>query len=92
MNPLAGWSLGTGIAAILPCCCWTVILPAASIALGAIALSQIKQNPNQGGRSMAIAGIVLGSISLLMGVIFWIMAILNPIDPNQLPHGFPFPR
>jgi hypothetical protein len=91
-NPLAAWSLGTGIAAILPCCCWTVVLPATSIALGAIALSQIKQNPNQAGRSMAVAGIVLGSLALLSGLIFWIVAILNPIDPSQFPRGFPFPR
>ena len=89
-NPCAAWSLGVGIAAILPCCCWTVVLPATSIALGAIALSQLKQNPHQGGRSMAIAGIVLGSVSLLLGVIMWIAAIVNPIDPSQFPHGFPF--
>jgi hypothetical protein len=67
-NPLAGWALGTGIAS-LPCC-FAPILSPVSIVLGAIALSQIKQNPNQGGRGMATAGIVLGCISLLMGLVF----------------------
>jgi hypothetical protein len=68
-NPLAGWALGTGIAS-LPCCCLVVLSPV-SIVLGVVALSQIKQNPNQGGRGMAVAGIVLGCISLLMSLVWW---------------------
>jgi hypothetical protein len=66
-NPLAGWALGTGIASLT--CCPFLILSPVSIVLGVIALSQIKQHPNQGGRGLAIAGIVLGCISLLMGIL-----------------------
>jgi hypothetical protein len=41
--------------------------------LGAVALSQINQNPKQTGRGLATAGIVLGCVSLLMGIGFWVL-------------------
>jgi hypothetical protein len=66
-NPLAGWALGTGIASLT--CCPLLIFSPISIVLGVMALSRIKQHPNQGGRGLAIAGIVLGCISLLMGIL-----------------------
>jgi hypothetical protein len=75
-NPLAGWALGTGIASLV--CCFLPILSLVSIVLGAIALAQIKQNPRQGGRPMAIAGIVLGCLSLLMAMICWGIYFLSP--------------
>jgi len=75
-NPLAGWALGTGIASLA--CCPFGILSLVSIVLGAIALSQIKQNPNQGGRALAIDAIVLGCLSLLMAVICWGIYLVSP--------------
>jgi hypothetical protein len=75
-NPLAGWALGTGIAS-LPCC-FMLILGPVSIVLGAMALSQINQNPKQGGRGLATAGIVLGCISLVIGILFWALYLLAP--------------
>lgn len=74
-NPLAGWALGTGIAS-LPCCMLAVLSPI-SIVLGVMALSQINQNPKQGGRAMATAGIVLGCISLLMSIVAWTLFIFT---------------
>jgi hypothetical protein len=74
-NPLAGWALGTGIASLA--CCPLGILSLAGIVLGAVALAQIKQNPKQGGRALAIGGIVLGCISLLLAVIFWGICFLR---------------
>jgi len=68
-NPLAAWALGTGIASLV--CCSFLILSLVSIVLGIVALSQLNRNPNQTGRGMAIAGIVLGCISLLMGIACW---------------------
>jgi hypothetical protein len=70
-NPLAAWALGTGIASVT--CCPLPILSPISIVLGAIALSQINQNPKQGGRGLATAGIVLGCISLVMGIVGWLL-------------------
>jgi hypothetical protein len=87
VNPLAGWALGTGIAS-LPCC-FMLILSPVSIVLGAMALSQIRHNPNQGGRGAATAGIVLGCISLFMAIVFWVIAVVFP-DSGQFQRGFPF--
>ncbi|HXR07421.1 MAG TPA: DUF4190 domain-containing protein [Candidatus Acidoferrum sp.] len=80
-NPLAGWALGTGIAS-LPCC-WLLILSPVSIVLGAMALSQINQNPKQGGRAMATAGIVLGCISLVMSIVAWTLYWLVGSTPTR---------
>ena len=74
-NPLAGWALGMGIAS-LPCCVMLILSPV-SIVLGAMALSQLNQNPKPGGRAMAAAGIVLGCISLVMGIAFWALFLFT---------------
>ena len=84
-NPLAAWSLGTGIASLA--CCPGFILSPISIALGAVALSQINRNPNQGGRGMAAAGIVLGCISMVMTIAFWAVFLLGHQSPFR--NGFP---
>ena len=96
-NPLAAWSLGTGIAS-LPCC-FAFVLSPLSIVLGAMALSQINRNPNQGGRGLAAAGIVLGCISLVMAIAFWAILFVRPRQPvtrwvypvNPVPRSFPSP-
>jgi hypothetical protein len=43
------------------------------LVFGLIALNQIKANPSQGGKGLAIAGIVIGSIGMFFGVI-WLFA------------------
>ncbi len=80
-NPLAGWALGTGIAS-LPCCALP-ILSVVSIVLGAMALSQINQNPKQEGRGLATAGIVLGCISLVMAIICWTLFFVTGVSPTR---------
>ena len=85
-NPLAAWSLGTGIASV-SCCCLPILSPV-SIVLGAMALSQINRNPKQGGRGLATAGIALGCVSLLLGILFWVLAALSP-DGGQFHNAFP---
>ena len=82
-NPLAAWALGTGIASVT--CCFLPILSPVSIVLGAIALSQINQNPKQGGRGLATAGIVLGCISLLMGIVAWVLYF--SVSATAINHG-----
>lgn len=70
-NGLAIASLICGILSIIFCfcCCWGIPFNILSIVFGIIALSQIKRQPSQTGRGMAIAGIVLGILSLLLGII-----------------------
>jgi hypothetical protein len=86
-NALAGWSLGTGIASLV--CCAMPVLSLVSIVLGAVALSQINQNPKQGGRALATGGIVLGCISLLMAAVCWGIYFLFPnANSGQFPSPF----
>jgi hypothetical protein len=64
-NTLAIISLVAGIL-----CCIPVISPLAAIITGALALSQIKASPiPQKGQGLAIAGIVLGSLGLLLNML-----------------------
>ncbi len=48
---------------------FTGITSIVAIILGAIALNQIKRDPSQEGRGMAIAGIILGSVVVVFGVL-----------------------
>ena len=78
-NAAGGWSLGLGIAAILLC-----IVPVLSqgIAIAAIITGAIGRKAVSEGRSnnggMALAGIIIGAISLLISlgaVILWLSSI-----------------
>jgi hypothetical protein len=73
-NQMAVWAMVTGILALL--CCQ--ILGPVSIILGCVALSQIKNNPPQEGSGFAIAGIVLGILSLILVVVCIIMFVSIP--------------
>jgi len=63
-NPLAVASLVTGILAIVPgCCCSLLGMPLAIMAavMGFVAMNQINQSQGtQGGKGLAIAGLVCG--------------------------------
>jgi hypothetical protein len=39
----------------------------------AISLNQFKKNPNQGGKGLAIAGLVIGILDVIGIVIYWIV-------------------
>jgi hypothetical protein len=75
-NLTAVWALIVGIMAIIPCC-WG-ICGIVSIVLGCVGLSQIKRNPQQGGTGMAIAGIVLGAVSLFIVIVWAIVRFAFP--------------
>ncbi|MGD1086572.1 MAG: DUF4190 domain-containing protein [Verrucomicrobiota bacterium] len=87
-NVMAGWALATGIFAFC-CCCLSFIVGPVSIVLGVMALSQIRQNPNQDGRGMAIAGIILGVFSLLLFVVAMLIYLLSPEMVTNLQNRFP---
>jgi len=80
-NQLAIWAMVTGILALL--CCQ--ILGPVGIVLGLVALSQIKKNPQQTGSGFAIAGIVLGILSLIVVLVCIVMFLSVPqAFPNFL--------
>jgi hypothetical protein len=82
---LAVVSLILGILSFL-CCSWFVVGLAAVIT-GFIARSKASNQPTLfGGSGLATAGIITGAISMLLGVIFWIlyfMGFLVGMIPNM---------
>ncbi len=47
-----------------------------AIVFGCISLSQLKQNPDQKGKGMAVAGLVLGIVFLILTIVLTILAVL----------------
>jgi len=87
-NPMALWAMITGIFSLL--CCQ--ILGPLPLVLGIVALSQIKHDPHQTGSGFAIAGIVLGVLSLvLMAVGILLMVSFPQCLPSfqNLANSFP---
>lgn len=67
------------------CCIFyvvAIILGPLAIAFGAIALRRIKANPMLGGRGMAIAGIVIGSIFLAIALVVILSAVVFVLVQN----------
>lgn len=84
-NGLAVASLICGCVGFLGTfCCLTVpfagsVVPLAGIVLGLVALSQLKANPGQEGKGMAIAGIVLSAVGMLISVGMTILVLAGGI-------------
>jgi hypothetical protein len=80
-----------GILSLPLCCCYGAsILPAiGGLITGFMAISQIKADPSFKGRGLAIAGIILSGAGILMGIAFWIFAIIGLAFPGmQSPQSF----
>jgi len=71
-------SMITSIAGVLLASCFGPVPGIAALVLGLVALSQIKKSPEKyGGKGMAIAGIVIGSLTIvfyILLIIAWILA------------------
>jgi hypothetical protein len=74
---MAVWAMVTGIVSLLCCCAWYLVAPVA-IVLGAVALSQLKNQPALTGRGCAIAGIVLGIVAILVWAALSLLCISSP--------------
>jgi hypothetical protein len=64
---LVGWICGIG--------------PILGLVFGFVALGQIKQT-GQGGRGMAIAGIVIGGVAIAVGLLLWILGAVLSTAPH----------
>ena len=83
-NSLATASLITSIVGALLSliCCIGGFLPVVGIVLGTVALNQIKRT-NQEGRGMAIAGIVIGAVTLaLLILLFTVLGAIGMSNDN----------
>lgn len=76
---LALASLLTGILGLFSCIvtplCW-VPLGLIAVVSGQGALGEIRADPRQSGRSLAVAGIILGAIQLVLFVLLLIFIVL----------------
>jgi hypothetical protein len=71
-NPMAVAALVMGIlsATVGLCCCYGIPFNVLAIIFGLVALAQIKANPVvEQGRGIAIAGLVLGTLSIALAVL-----------------------
>jgi hypothetical protein len=68
-----GLAIGGFITSLL--CCGPV-----GLILSIVGLSQIKKDPSQGGKGLAIAGIVIGAIGMVVGAIYYFVVIAIAID------------
>lgn len=59
---------GLAIAALI----LAIFIPIVGLVLGIIALSQIKNNPNLKGKGLAIAAIIIGSLTVVLAVIIFV--------------------
>lgn len=48
------------------------------ITFSAVALSQIKQNPEQEGKGMAVAGLTIGIASIAIAFLLFLLSIMTP--------------
>jgi hypothetical protein len=77
--PLVSLTLGI-FSLLLVCCYFGVILGPAAVITGVIALNQEKRDPEKfGGHGIAVAGIVTGAVSFLIGILFLIFGIIGSI-------------
>lgn len=65
-------------------CCLTIpfvglAVPLAGLVLGLVALSQLKANPGQEGKGMAIAGIILSAVGMLISIGMTILVLAGGI-------------
>lgn len=76
-NSLAVASLACGAISLLTTCicCYGLPFNVLGIVLGGIALSQINDNPEQEGKSFAIAGIATGLVSIIGVVVMMVFGV-----------------
>ena len=82
--PLPRSTNGYAIAALVTSliCCSPL-----GIIFGGVAISQINKNPNEDGKGLAIAGLVIGILGTLIGFIFLILSLYTPFW-DELWNGF----
>jgi Domain of unknown function (DUF4190) len=82
-QPVAPSSRTNGMAIASLCCAVasfvTGVTSILAIIFGHVALSQIKRDPTQGGRAMALAGMIIGYAILAM-VVFVVISVWNLDD------------
>lgn len=71
-NGLSIASMVLSLVNIIPCFWFFPITAVLGVIFGFVARGQMRNNPGQRGRGMAIAGIVVGLVFIAIAAIFWI--------------------
>lgn len=79
---LAIVSLVLGIVSFL-CCNSLFVVGLAAIITGFMAKSKAGSSPEYGGGGLALGGIILGALSVLIGIVYWILVITGTITLPQ---------
>jgi hypothetical protein len=75
-NPMALASLVMGILSIAcVCVCYGFPFNVLGIVLGAVAIMQANQDPSQGGKSLAMAGIGLSVLSFVLLAVLLVLGV-----------------
>jgi hypothetical protein len=84
-EPLSLLSMIFGIVGLPTCICCGIggIFGAAAIILGVLGRKKVANDPNLSGREMAVAGIVLGIIDVLLGILYWVFNIASAVANNM---------
>ncbi|MBI3185189.1 MAG: DUF4190 domain-containing protein [Myxococcales bacterium] len=71
--PAAAGGQKTNVLAIISLVSSVICCAPAGIICGIIALNQIKANPNESGKGLAMAGIIVGGL----GMLFWLLSVVG---------------
>ena len=81
--PLAVAGLVTGIIGVIPCCWGIGLVSVAAVVLGILGRRQVQESAGAlRGDGLAVAAIVLGVVSLLASVAYWVLLLTGVIDPR----------
>jgi uncharacterized membrane protein len=85
VSGLATASLILGIVGAIPCCGFTHLAALAALPLGITALTRInKGTADPNGKGQAIAGVVLGSVGIVLGILTIVLLIASSNDPYAM--------
>ncbi len=75
-NAMAAWGLGLSCFSLICCCSPAAVV---GVVLSCIGLSQANRDPAQTGKPMAIAGIVVGAISILGNILALVFGAFSEV-------------
>jgi hypothetical protein len=81
-SPLAIVSLVLGIVGFL--CCGLFVFSIGALVTGFLARKQIGESQGRlKGGGMATAGLILGAVAILVGIIYWVLIVAGAFDSNM---------
>ncbi len=81
-SPLAIVSLVLGIVGFL--CCGLFLFSIGALVTGFLARKQIGESQGRlKGGGMATAGLILGAVAIVLGIIYWVLIVAGAFDSNM---------